>query len=212
MEYEGGRERPDLKKEKPVGMAALTPKQQAFVNAWVSTDPSIRTLEHCGKIAGYKNPVSGASSAMANETVKRAIKAAEDRIAREAELQGSQVTEELMKIAFFNIQDFLDEEGGLKNLTRVKRKQLAAVSSIKETSRVVGKDENAREIKTTEVRFFSKLDALTTLAKIAGLMTDNKTINVNASIEHKVSGARDLLAERLMALSDVEEAVVVPAE
>lgn len=109
-----------------------------------------------------------------------------DVIDRIAELKGSlrdknadlaqRVVDELQKVGFSNIADFLEGGNSIKDLSTVDRDLTAAVSSVKKSVTTFGDGEgNEGEKTTVEFKLWDKPAALEKLGKHLGIFeADNK--------------------------------------
>lgn len=110
----------------------LTPKQQAFVNEYLidlnATQAAIR--------AGYSEATAQeqGSRLLSNVKVSEAIQAAMDKRAKRTEVTADRVIRELAKLAFANVQDFVDESGALKNPLELSRDDAAAIQELTQES------------------------------------------------------------------------------
>ncbi len=87
-------------------------------------------------------------------------------------ITASRVIDELAKIAFCNIQDFVDEENGVVKLKEVTAEKAVAVGSVKVT-RVESKSYTRT---VTTLKLHDKLDALVQLGKHLGIFKDKPQI------------------------------------
>lgn len=85
----------------------LTPKQQAFVDAYLQTHSARKAAE----IAGYADPVSQGWSLMRTASVADAITKGKEEMRRRNEHLEDQVLQELAKIAFSDISDVVTFDG-----------------------------------------------------------------------------------------------------
>lgn len=87
-----------------------------------------------------------------------------------------QVIDELKKVGFSNIQDFLGTSNEIKDISTLDRDKAAVISSIKKSKTTFGDDEgNEGEKETVEFKMWDKLNALEKLGKHLGIFeADNK--------------------------------------
>lgn len=88
----------------------------------------------------------------------RAIAQHEAGISKKLAVTGDKVMAELAKVGFFNVQDLYDDTGKLLPIKDLAPEVAAAISSVE-----IDKG-------FTKVRTSSKLDALTTMAKVLGMV------------------------------------------
>lgn len=87
-----------------------------------------------------------------------------------------QVIDELKKIGFSNIQDFVQTGNEVKDISTLDRDKAAVISSIKKSKTTFGDGEgNEGEKETVEFKMWDKLNALEKLGKHLGIFeADNK--------------------------------------
>lgn len=116
--------------------------------------------------------------------------------ARHEELR-ERTLQELSRIAFADIADVLADDGSVLAIADIPEDARAAIAELRETE-FLGQDGNPA--KTRKVRFWSKCEALTQLAKVTGLAVDR--------VEHRgvidVRTARADLARILEDMGDPE--------
>jgi phage terminase small subunit len=157
----------------------LTPKQARYVEEILidenQTQAAIR--------AGYseRNAVKIGSQLMDKPHVAKAIQAARDKRSKRTEITSDRVLQELGVVAFANLADYVIIEDGVPrvDLERITREQFAAVSEI--TQDFYQEPDGKKGFiqgRRTKLKFHSKMDALTQLAKHLGINPD--TLNVKA--------------------------------
>ncbi len=126
--------------------------------------------------SGYekKGAKENASRLIANDNIKTRIIELQSKISERLEIKADDIAREFMRLGFHNIQDFLDEDGNITNLSKLPRSVTASVSSIKNTLLKTLKDDIGTII-STEIKFHSKERALESLGKHIGWFNeDNK--------------------------------------
>lgn len=107
--------------------------------------------------------------------IQAEIQRLKDKRSQRTEITADNVVLELAKIAFSNIEDFLEvlENGEvtLKTFEFIEREKLAAIESIK-ISTTTNKDDS-REYTTTQFKLHSKLNALEQLGKHLGIFKES---------------------------------------
>ena len=143
----------------------LTPKQQVFATEYLidlnATQAAIR--------AGYsgKTAESQASRLLRNVKVKERIQELADKRAERTQITSDKVLEEIAKIAFSNIADYIEiqEDGTVQiDLSKLNRGKAAALSSV-----TVDEIKDGRRIK---LNMCDKLKALDQLGRHLKLFTD----------------------------------------
>ena len=137
--------------------------------------------------AGYseKSARSQGYLLLTKHYIQNKLRKLKDERSDRVQIEGDSVVKELAKVAFSNIQDFLEVlEGGevtLKAFELIEREKLAAIESIK-ISTTRNKDES-REYTTTQFKLHSKLNALEQLGKHLGIFAADKKHELNVSGE-----------------------------
>jgi len=174
----------------------LTRKQQAFVREYVKDLNGTRAAMAAGV------PVGSAGS-MASQwldpkrfpVVARAVEEALETKHQSADADTRRVVEELCRIAFFNPKMMLRPEGGVYELHELPDCVAAAVQSMSVSYTELPDQQGVfRKVKTYNLRFYNKLEALKQVAQHLGLLKDvtnviNQTNN-NISIDWAAMVAR----------------------
>lgn len=100
-----------------------------------------------------------------------------------AVLTARQVLEELTKIARANMQDFIEAEFATKDISELTRDQAAALQEVTVETFMVGKGDEAREVRRVKFKLADKLGALSDLGRHYGLFTDKHEHKVTVSLE-----------------------------
>lgn len=157
----------------------LKPKQQRFCEEYVidlnATQAAIR--------AGYSEntAIAQASRLLANVNISAYITELQDKMREKIGITAENVINELAKIGFSNIQDFVNGGNSILELKHLDRDKVAAVSGI-ETEVT---EFNGVITTKTKLKFHSKVAALNDLGKHLGIFDkDNKqkapVINIEA--------------------------------
>lgn len=163
---------------------ALSDKQKRFCDEYAidfnGTQAAIR--------AGYsiKTANEQAARLLANVSVQSYLAEVAEKKRGSNELTAQMVINELAKIAFHNVQDFINGGNSILELKFLDREKTAAVSGIKTKVRnIPGRDGKPGEIETeTDLKFHSKEKALELLGRHFGIFEkDNEqsktTINLS---------------------------------
>lgn len=144
----------------------LTPKQKKFCQEYLvdlnATRAAIRS--------GYSKKTSGqiGEQNLKKLVVKKYISVLQEKIQEKTGLRIEDVIAELVKVGFSNVQDFVSTGNKIGDIKKLKRDKAAAISSVKTTFKVGGE-------KTTEIKFYDKVDALEKLGRHLGAWEkDNK--------------------------------------
>lgn len=144
----------------------LTTKQLNFVYEY--------TKDYNGRAAAIRagyHPANAAS--VSTDLIKSplVISALQEIMRRKLIAAGAHpetVLSELVAIATVNIADLLDEDGALRPLRDLPRQATAAIQSLEIVTRGSGKHAQT----SVKVRLWDKVGAITTLAKLMGMLKD----------------------------------------
>jgi phage terminase small subunit len=168
-------------------MAKLTERQKRFCQEYIidlnGTQAAIR--------AGYRKHSSEAQACklLAMPHVKEKITSLMDARSKRTEITADQVIQELAKIGFHNVQDYINEGNTVKDFTKIPREHAASVSSVKVTERKIGTGKTAAKENTTEFKLHDKRAALESLGKHLGIFEkDNR--QKNSKVVIKVSAKK----------------------
>lgn len=165
---------------------ALKEKQKRFCEEYVidlnATQAAIR--------AGYSEETAGAIGweNLKKPEIESYLKELQAEISNRNGDLAQKVIEELKKIGFSNIQDYIGLENTVKDLSEIDAQKAAAVSSIKRSVTEFGDEETGGTKTVLEFKLWDKLSALEKIGKHIGIFeADNKqkaaVIKVNISDE-----------------------------
>lgn len=123
-----------------------------------------------------KNDRVSASKTFAREDVKAALRVLRAQLAEKAQVTAEAVIQELAKIGFANMADYIDVNGSnvFVDLSKMTRDQAAAVSEITVEEYMEGRGEAAREVRRTKFKLSDKRAALCDLGKHLGLFREDR--------------------------------------
>lgn len=161
-------------KSKTKKPGALSPKQEKFCQEYVVDLNGTQALIR----AGYseKTAKEQASALLTKLNIKARIKHLQDRLAEKTGVTAERIIAELAKCGFSNVQDFLNDGNGIKDISKVPREHAAAVESIKNVSTEY-QAKDGKKITKTVVTFSltDKISALEKLGRHVGIFEkDNK--------------------------------------
>ena len=145
----------------------LTDKQQRFCDEYLidlnATQAAIR--------AGYSKNTAAVIAAenLIKPNIQNYLAEAKKRLSDRNENLADQVVEELKKIGFCNIQDYLESGNVIKDLTTIERQIAAAVSSVKKSVTDFGTIENPGTKTVVEFKLHDKISALEKLGRYSGI-------------------------------------------
>lgn len=164
----------------------LTPKQARFVAFYLETSNATEAATQ----AGY----SSSQGLLKNPLIRKEIEARMGKVMSKKQITAGRVVEELGKIAFANIDDFVDDEYRL-HPGKPSRKKMAAVQSVTvETIIDNRKDidpEDREDVKRVKMTMYSKLDALDKLGRHFGLFKDK--VELSGELGDRLDRAFDRL-------------------
>jgi phage terminase small subunit len=159
-------------------MAELTDKQEKFCQEYLvdlnATQAAIRSgySANTSRQTGTENLSKPVIQARISELNKSRLEA--------TGISQKRVLEEYAKIAFFDIREIFDVDGGLINVKQLDAANAGAIASIK-SSEEWGEDEEGRKIVTgtvKEIKVFDKIRALQDLGKHLGLFEKDNSQKV----------------------------------
>lgn len=166
----------------------LTPKQERFVAEYLldlnATQAAIR--------AGYseRTAYSQGQRLLKNVEVQEAIAKGQQKTADKLEVTKERIVEELAKIGFANMQDYMraNHDGDpVLDFSGLTRDQAAALSEVTVEDFKDGRGEDARDVRRIKFKLHDKKGALVDLAKMLGFMVDkvehSGEINLTVSSE-----------------------------
>lgn len=152
----------------------LTAKQERFCEEYIidlnATQAAIR--------AGYSSDTaySIGSENLKKPEIQNFLATLKKNLSNQNEGLAQMVVDELKKIGFSNIQDFLESGNEIKDISTLDRDKAAVISSIKKSKTTFGDGEgNEGEKESVEFKMWDKLNALEKLGKHLGIFeADNK--------------------------------------
>lgn len=161
----------------------LTPKQEAFCREYLID----LNATAAAKRAGYSEDTAYSIGweNLRKPELQIFLTQLRSELNKNNEGLAQQVINELKKVGFSNIQDFIESGNSIKDLSEVDSDKAGAVASIKKSVTTFGDGEgNEGEKTTVEFKLWDKLSALEKLGKHLGIFeADNKqksaVINVN---------------------------------
>lgn len=165
-----------------------------------------KTADEAYVEAGYEANRGNAARLNANENVEKRVTEILAAGAKRAEVTVERVLQELAKVGFANMQDYMragaDGDPYL-DFSALTRDQAAALSEVTVEDFKDGRGEDARDVRRVKFKLHDKLSALEKIGNHLGMF--KKKLEVTGAdggpIETKDVSARDLLADRLARLS-----------
>lgn len=161
----------------------LTAKQEAFCNEYLID----LNASAAARRAGYSEETAGAIGweNLQKPEIQDRLTELRKKLDKDNDGLIQQVIDELKKVGFSNIQDFIESGNSIKDLTQVDTGKAAAVASIKKSVTTFGDGEgNEGEKTVVEFKLWDKLSALEKLGRHLGIFEADNTqksavINVN---------------------------------
>ena len=158
-------------------MSKLTDKQRRFVAEYLVDLNATQAAMRAGYSA--KTAAEQASRLLTNVKVKAAIEAGQKKTATKLEITKERIVEELAKLAFSNMQDYMrstadgDPYLDFSNLTR---EQAAALAEVTVEDFTDGRGEDARQVRRVKFKLHDKKGSLVDLAKMMGFTTEKTEV------------------------------------
>lgn len=151
----------------------LTPKQARFVDEYLidlnATQAAIRA-GYSAKTAEQQGP-----RLLGNVGVAEAIAKRQARVAAKLEITQERVIEELAKVGFANMADYMKsgpDGDPYLDFSQLTRDQAAALSEVTVEDFKDGRGEDARDVRRVKFKLADKLSALEKIGKHLGLFKD----------------------------------------
>lgn len=160
-----------------------------------SEDLSLREVAFVNNLCIHWDPVEAAiqagfsilsarriSSALMKSTkIKKEIRRKQNNLNAKMNNLYEAVTQEYAKLAFYNAQDFLDEEGNAIPLHEMDRNLSAVIKEIEIESKF---NDSGNETKVTKMKMADKKAALDSLGKNIGFFTADKDVFVEYGLKN----------------------------
>lgn len=158
-------------------MSKLTEKQKTFVNEYLvdlnATQAAIRAgySEKTAAATGYEN--------LRKPQIAAEIAKAQQKRAERTKITADRVLEELGKIGFANMQDFIrttDQGDAFVDLSQLTREQAAAINEVTVEDFKDGRGEDARDVRRVKFKLSDKRAALVDIGKHLGMFIERKEL------------------------------------
>lgn len=153
----------------------MNDKQIKFANEYILTNSGTKAAIAAGYSA--KTARVKASQLLVDEEIEAYIIEKRQEVAKKHGVTLDRVIEEYSKIAFFDIREIYDVDGGLIDIKQLDDSSAGAIASVKSTEEWGEDDAGDRTVIGTnkEVKVFDKIRALEHLGKHLGLFEkDNR--------------------------------------
>lgn len=125
--------------------------------------------------AGYNGGASHASRLATNGNIKARIAELMGKAAEKAEISVARVLEELAKVGFANMADYIrttDEGDAYVDLSKLDRDKASVISEVTVEDFKDGRGEDARDVRKIKFKLHDKLSALEKLGKHLGMFRE----------------------------------------
>ena len=151
-------------------MKKLTPKQKTFIQEYLIDMNATQAAIRAGysKKTAYRTGADNLKKPQIQEAIRKAMQKRQAR----TEITQDMVVNELAKIGFANIGDYVSFTGEgdpFVDLSEMTEAQSAALSEIMVDDYMDGRGEDAREIKRVKIKLCDKKGALVDLGKHLGM-------------------------------------------
>ena len=173
-------------------MKKLTARQKKFANEYPVDLNGTQAAIRAGYSPRSANPK--ASEMLKNPQIAAIIAEKMDARSKRTEVTADRVVEELAKIAFGNIGDYvkITEDGGAKvDLSETTRDQLAALTGIESHVYMEGVGDDANPVKMTKIRMADKIKALGMLGDHMSIFNKKITVDVTGDVAARLNKGRE---------------------
>jgi phage terminase small subunit len=136
--------------------------------------------------SGYSNKTANeqASRLLTNVNVQKYLESLKEKAADKNEKLTEDIKNELIKIGFSDIREFLDADNTVKDISQLPSSLTVCVESIKKSETEFGEGKTAGTKTSIQFKLHNKLDALEKLARYVGLYeADNKQRGAVITVE-----------------------------
>lgn len=178
--------------------ALANPKHERFAQELAKG----KTADEAYKEAGYKANRGNAATLKANQSIQDRVIEILNRAATRVEITQARVLEELAKIGFSNMLDYMaiDSDGDpYVSLSQMSREQAAAVQQIVVEDYKDGRGEDARDIRKITFKLADKRAALVDIGKHLGMFKEVHELSGpdKGPIQTQDVSSREKLADRV---------------
>lgn len=169
----------------PAGRAALTPKQQRFVDEYLIDLNATQAAIRAGYASGSAR-VTGARL-LANANIMSLVRSKRDSREERTEITADRVLEGLAAVAFGDLRTLFSDTGALispSDLPDAAAKMLAGIE-VSTVNRGEGDVEHVAKVKTND-----RLKALELLGKHLGMFTDKLEVTGSVELVDRMAEAR----------------------
>lgn len=168
-------------------MSKLTAKQQLFCSEYLK---DLNATE-AAKRAGYspKTAYSIGHENLKKPEIAAEISARRDELLESNQVDTANVISEISKIAFANMLDYIRVTSAgdpYIDLSQLTRAQAAAIAEVTTEDFIVGRGDDARDVRKVRIKLVSKADALEKLCKYLRLFVQDHNVTGELMISELV--------------------------
>lgn len=178
-------------------MAKLTQKRETFARLYVEYgDASKAYREAFPASQKWKDAAVhvAASRLLSDAKVSLRIEELKKKRSQKLDISENRVLAEIAAIAFSDVGELADEQGGFKGLKNLNPATRRAVKSVRFKRYIEGKGEEAQQVEIIQVDMHPKLPALERICEIKGI-TAPKGTEKPVSVTVNVTGNADVHAQ-----------------
>ena len=168
--------------------------------------------ERAALAAGYsaKTARAQASHLLTKNNVRAKIDALLSKRASKLEITGEKVLEELARLGFSNMMDYIRVQDGdaYVDLSLLTRDQAAAIQEITVEEYTEGRGEEKRDIKRTKLKLADKAKALEMLGRYRKLFTEQVEHHHVHEVTHSEQAKASRSLEKIAALASASESPI----
>lgn len=134
-----------------------------------------KTADEAYVLAGYKENRGNAATLKANQSISDRVEELLTKAADRVEITKSKVLEELAKIGFSNMQDYMrasPDGDPVLDFSKLTREQAAALCEVTVEDFKDGRGEDARDVRRIKFKLSDKRAALVDIGKHLGMFVD----------------------------------------
>lgn len=153
----------------------LNDKQKRFVDEYLVDLNATKAAERAGysKKTGY----SHGQRLLKNVEIQKAIEKAQKNLSERTQITQERVLQEYAKIAFFDPKRMFNDDGTLKQISKLDDDVAAVIGGIDVVVSYSGSGENKKPDYTKKIKMIDKKGALDSIARHLGMFVDNVNLN-----------------------------------
>jgi phage terminase small subunit len=159
----------------------LTPKQEAFVRAYLETGNASEAYRRAYDAEGMKPETIKvkACELLKNGNVSVTVAKRQEKIAERHNITVDKIVRELATLGFSNMLDYMTipaDGDAFVDLSKLSREQASAIQELVVEDYKDGRGEDARDVKRIKFKLYDKKAALVDLGKHLGMFIDRSEV------------------------------------